>query len=271
LVRGEEIVADLRSLGVTLGQTLLVHASVSRIGLVEGGPPAVVSALKEAVGDAGNVVTPTGTPENSNTSRAHLERIATLTPAEIEAYLQDRQGFSKDSTPSTMGAFGEALRTFAGAVRSDHPQISFAAIGPDARYLTDDHDLKCHLGERSPLEKLYHLSTASVLLLGVGYEACTAFHLAEYRYIESPPKKQYSCAVLVDGQGQWFDYEDVVLDDTDFVEIGKCLEDEASEESRRSEVSVRKGNVGNASCRLVPMMQAVDYAENWMKQNRTNP
>jgi aminoglycoside 3-N-acetyltransferase len=267
LVTREEILGGLRSLGVKSGHSLLVHASVSSIGVVDGGPPTIVSALIEAVGKTGNVVVPAGTPENSNTSRAHKERIATMTADEIEAYRQDRQGFSKDSTPSTMGALGEALRTFAGAERSDHPQISFAALGSEARYLTDDHRLDCHLGEHSPLAKLYRMG-ASVLLLGVGYEACTAFHLAEYDYKESPPRTGYSCAVIVDGKSEWIEYEDVVLDDTDFAEIGKALEEEDSEKSGETESPVKGGKVGDAPSRLIRMVQAVDYARYWMARNR---
>ena len=266
LVTAEEIVGDLRSLGVTLGQTLLVHASVSSIGLVDGGPPTVISALMEAVGGTGNIVAPTGTPENSNTSRAHMELIATMTADEIEAYCIP--GFSKDNTPSTMGALGEALRIFAGAERSAHPQISFAAIGPEARYLTDDHRLECHLGEHSPLGKLYRTKGAAVLLLGVGYEACTAFHLAEYRYVETPPTRNYSCAVIVDGQREWIEYKDVELDDTDFAEIGKSLEKDDSEKTGESEASVKTGKVGNAPSRLISMVQAVDHARDWMARNR---
>ena len=58
--------------------------------------------------------------------------------------------------------------------------------GHEARDLAEDHRRNCHLGEHSPLGKLYQMG-AYVLLLGVGYERCTAFHLAEYRYTESPP------------------------------------------------------------------------------------
>ena len=58
------------------GADPLVNASLSSIGWVQGGAPAVVAALREAVGPAGTVVMPAGTEENSNFSRAHRERIA---------------------------------------------------------------------------------------------------------------------------------------------------------------------------------------------------
>jgi aminoglycoside 3-N-acetyltransferase len=263
LVTHKELLRDLRSLGVETGQTLLVHASVGSIGLIHGGASAVVSALCEAVGDTGNIVTPTMTMENSKTSRAHQRFIAEMTADEVEKFERDMPGFDKDATPSTSGALGEALRTFAGAIRSAHPQSSFAAIGPAAEKLMADHVRECHLGEQSPLGKLYEMSGASVLLLGVGCEACTAFHLAEYRYKDpdrSPPRK-YWCKVIVDGQAKWVDYEDVVLDDRDFQLIGESLDLQPAS-------AVKKGYVGNADSRLVPLVQAVDHAKRWMAKHR---
>ena len=57
---------------------------------------------------------PTGTAENSVTSRAHQALIAQMTDDEVAAYRQTMPGFDKDVTPSTTGALGEALRTAPG-------------------------------------------------------------------------------------------------------------------------------------------------------------
>lgn len=70
LVTSQRLVRDLRGLGVRRGDTLLVHASLRRIGWVDGGAPTVISALRQAVGETGNVVAPAGTEDNSLTSRA---------------------------------------------------------------------------------------------------------------------------------------------------------------------------------------------------------
>ena len=128
-VTQEQLVSDLQRLGVAPGQVLLVHASLKSLGWVDGGAQAVVSALREAVGPAGHVVVPTGTEENSNTSRVHRARIAMMTREEAERYEQEEMpAFDRASTPSGMGAISEALRTTAGAFRSGHPQSSFAAV-----------------------------------------------------------------------------------------------------------------------------------------------
>ena len=260
-VTSQRLVRDLLKLGVRRGDTLLVHASLRRIGWVNGGAPTVISALRQAVGEEGNVVAPTGTEDNSLTSRAYRARTARMTPEQERKYRQEMQAFEREATPGGMGAVGESLRTTDGAVRSAHPQSSFAAIGPDAGYLMADHKLECHLGENSPLAKLYEVD-ARVLMIGVGYRACSAFHLAEYRYTEFPPSQTYSCAVMVNDRSEWIDYQDVVLDDRDFSKIGKPLD-------RQDFVTI--GYVGNARSRLIPLVQAVDHAKDWMALYRALP
>ncbi len=98
-----------------------------------------------------------------------------------------RAGTAGPRPSQRMGVLAEYVRCAPGAVRSDHPQTSFAALGPRARQLTDGHDLTCHLGERSPVGGLY-AADGQILLLGLGYEACTALHLAEYRLPVPPPR-----------------------------------------------------------------------------------
>ena len=110
-----------------------------------------------------------------------------------------------------MGAFAEYLRTRPSASRSSHPQVSFAAIGPRARACTSVHDLDCHLGDRSPLGWLY-AADAAILLLGVGYSACTAFHLAEYRLPGERPQRRYQCFTAEGGKRVEHEFTDIDLD-----------------------------------------------------------
>ena len=258
LVTKGRIVRDLRRLGVEPGQALLVHASLRSLGWVVGGAPAVVAALRDAVGPAGHVVVPTGTEGNSKTSRAHQAHIATLTPDQVDRFHLDMPAFDRLSTPSGMGAISEALRTTQGAVRSAHPQSSFAAIGPEADLLMADHPLECHLGPDSPLGKLNKMD-AQVLMIEVEYWAFTGFHLAEYLYAPQPPMRAYAAVVGAEGARRWEEYEDVVLDDQKFDDIGKSLE---------KKVAVKRGRIGHARCRLVPLQAAVEFAVEWMAEHR---
>ncbi|MEV2269250.1 aminoglycoside N(3)-acetyltransferase [Nonomuraea africana] len=242
------LAAQLRRLGVAAGQVLLVHSALSRIGGSE--PATVVGALRDVLGEEGTLVVPTQTAANSDTSREHLNRIAGLTEPEIAAFRAAMPPFDPAATPSVgMGRIAEQVRTTEGAVRSAHPQTSFAALGPMAAKLMDGHAMDCHLGESSPLARLYE-ADAWILLMGVGYSSCTALHLAEYR-LPDPPLRTYRCVV----EGGWWEYEDVDLRDTHLPRLGADLD--------KTDIS-RKGRIGRAESRLLPLAPAVDFAVNWL-------
>ncbi|MFD3540338.1 aminoglycoside N(3)-acetyltransferase [Streptomyces sp. NPDC058662] len=245
------------------GARLLVHASLGGTGLRA---ERLRDALTGALGPHGTVVVPAFTPENSTTSSAHLALVEGLGDTELRAFRDRMPPFDPATTPSQgMGAFAEAVRTSPGAARSAHPQTSFAALGGDAERLCSGHRLESHLGEDSPLGKLCW-EGGQVLMINVGFSACTAFHLAEYR-IPKPPLRMYECVVKVNHPGwrrgrqpggEWTAYEDVALDDSDFAEIGGAFPD-----SR-----VRRGRVGGASALLFSIPDAVDHALEWMTENR---
>jgi aminoglycoside 3-N-acetyltransferase len=219
--RAAQLADILAELPLRADAPLMVHASLSGTGLA---PARVRDVLLDALGPHGTLVVPAFTPENSDSSRAHRALVAHLSAEEAAEYRASMPPFEPDATPCpSMGALAECVRTTPGAVRSDHPQTSLAAIGPRAGELLAGHDPLCHLGERSPLAELY-AADAQVLLLRVGFEVCSAFHLAEYRMTPRPPRRLYRC--VVGDKGNWFTYEDLALYDGDFAEAGARLPDE---------------------------------------------
>ena len=257
----ERLAADLRSLGVKAGQDLLIHCSLRSVGLIDGGPAALLDAITDVAGPRATLVAPTHTTMNSLTSRAFRAATAGLSKEEHNRFVAAMPGFDPASTPSTgMGALAEYLRTRPAACRSSHPQVSFAAVGARARECTLVHDLDCHLGERSPLGWLYR-ADAAILLLGVGYSVCTAFHLAEYRIHSSRPSRLYQCFALEGGTRVMREFTDIKFDDSDFSLLGADLESAAGS-------GVRLGKVGSAECRLIPIGPAVDFACSWLRQHR---
>ncbi|MGQ4387507.1 AAC(3) family N-acetyltransferase [Streptomyces sp. SAS_270] len=196
----------------------MVHASLGGSGLRD---TQVRDALLDALGPGGTLVVPAFTQENSRTSRAHRALTSHLTEREKEEFRDSMLPYAPETTPClAMGRLAECVRTTPGAVRSAHPQTSMAALGPRAAELLDGHDPHCLLGERSPLARLY-AAGAQVLLLRVGFEVCTAFHLAEYRTTPPRPRRTYQC--VMGEKGNWVTYEDTALDDSPFAVHGAEL------------------------------------------------
>ncbi|MET8232391.1 AAC(3) family N-acetyltransferase [Micromonospora sp. NPDC005298] len=253
------VAEDLLALGVRPGVCLLVHCGLRRVGPLERGPATLADALRDVLGPAGTLLVPTQTAGNSTTSRTYLAATDGMDGAELARYEASLPGWDRGTTPSErMGAFAEFVRRAPGAVRSDHPQVSFAALGPQARHLTDDHALTCHLGERSPIGRLY-AADGQILLLGVGFEACSALHLAEYRLPVPPPKRDYRCFRLDDGRRIRLDFRALDLDDRDFPELGAALS---------AASLVRRGRVGRSVAHLLSARTAVDFAVGWLAANR---
>ncbi|MFG2134143.1 aminoglycoside N(3)-acetyltransferase [Streptomyces sp. NPDC048751] len=260
------LAADLRRLGCAQGTTLLVHASLGSMGPVRDGARTVVRALRAVLGPEGTLVVPAFTAGNSRTSPQYIARTRGMTDSRLREFHDVMEPFRASSTPSEgMGRIAEEVRRTAGARRSGHPQTSFAALGAHAERVTAWHAEDCHLGEQSPLGRLYELG-AHILLLGVGFDVCTAFHLAEYR--PPGPTRRYDCKVLVDGTPRWTSSVDVDLHDEDFGPLGRWLETRSRDDGPTADGRIAHGRVGNAESRLLPLRWAVDSAVEWMDLHR---
>lgn len=265
LICREELAADLRSLGLRPGQHLLIHCSLRQVGPIDGGAATLLDAIRDIGGPAATLVVPAQTAWNSLTSEMFRTATADLDPEGYARYVAAMPAFDPASTPSArMGAFAEYVRTRPGARRSAHPQSSFAALGAHATAAMTVHDLNCHLGERSPLRWLNDAG-AAILLLGVGYSACTAFHLAEYRREGDPLVQDYHCVTVSGGTRSTHQFTDIALDDSDFELIGAALDAATWLDAY---AAPRRGRVGMAACTLLPMSTAVDFARSWMDTHR---
>lgn len=251
---------DFEELGVQHGMTLLVHTSLKATGhWIVGGPSAVVHALEHALGPQGTLVMPTHTSDLSDPA-------GWQNPPVPEAWwpiIRDEMPpFEADLTPTrSMGHTSECFRKQEGTLRSSHPQVSFAARGPHASRITENHGLTSGLGEHSPLARLYDLD-GWVMLLGVGYDRNTSLHLAEHRAAYAAKRYQQQGAPrLVNGLREWTVYQDLEYDSDDFNAIGEAFEKECAD-------VVRRGKVGDAEVRLMPVRRLVDYGVKWMEKHR---
>jgi aminoglycoside 3-N-acetyltransferase len=255
----DDLVTSFTGLGLHPGETVLVHASMSRLGFVCGGPVAIVDALLEVLGPTGTVVVPTQTVANSDPSRWIGNGTGAVAPQWWPKVRDTYPPFDPERTPSRgMGVVAECVRTWPGARRSAHPVTSFAALGARAAEIVATHPANCRLGESSPLGVLDRFG-ASVLLLGVGFDKCTAFHLAEYRRPARMAK--FSCAVKTASAGRrWETYSDVDLDASDFDALGAAFD--------RTGL-VARARVGQGVARHFRLDSAVGFALQWMDTHRS--
>ncbi|CAN5767456.1 AAC(3) family N-acetyltransferase [soil metagenome] len=252
------LVKDLQELGLVEASTVMVHSSLSRLGYVCGGAPAVVAALFESVGPQGTVVMPTHSGDFSDPAawsrppvpEAWWDTIRSEMPAYHPLLTPTRQ----------MGAIVECFRHVPGARRSAHPAVSVTAVGPTSDRVVADHGLTYGHGETSPLARLYDLD-AQVLLLGVSHANNTALHLAEYRArLANKAWTTNAAPIWVDGRREWTSYPDLEGDDGDFERIGQGFAGTGRE---------AQGPVGAGTGRLMSCRDVVDHAVRWMEANRT--
>ena len=252
----KSLTPQLHSLGVEPGDILLVHSSLSSLGWVNGGAEAVVLALLDVLGETGTLVVPTQSSDNSDPANWQHPPV----PEDWKATIRETMLPYNPRTTGTrkMGVIAETVRTWPSAVRSLHPQTSFTAVGPKAEELMDGHALDCVLGERSPLKRLEEVN-ARVLLLGVGFDKCTAFHLAEYR-LPGAVVEENSFAVMGEEGRVWMTVNDVAVSDEGFEELEAEFERVGS---------VKRGNIGGADAKLFGLADAVEFSQRWLMLKRS--
>jgi aminoglycoside 3-N-acetyltransferase len=250
------LAADLRALGLAPGDTVLVHSSLRAIGFVAGMAQAVAQALLDALGPDGTLVVPTHTTFNSDPAAWRNPPV----PATWWPVIREQSpGFDPAMTPSWwVGTLPEIVRMWPGALRSDHPQMSFAAVGARAETVVRDHRLEEGLGEASPLGAIYRLR-GRVLLIGCDHDRNTSIHLAECRQ-DPPVMADHGAAVrLPDGTSRWITWTAPDADSSDFAAIGAAYEESGD---------LTVGMVGDAVARLMPQAELVDFATGWMRRFR---
>lgn len=175
-----EVADQVRELGVEEGGILLAHTSFRAVRPVEGGPVGLIEALRDALGPGGTLVMPSWSGDDDDPFDP------LITPA-----------------PPSLGVVADTFWRLPGVLRSSHCH-AFAAAGPEAARITSDPlPLPPHIPE-SPVGRVHDLD-GHVLLLGVGHDADTTLHLAEF-LAGVPYRVPSHCTVLQDGRPVRIDY-----------------------------------------------------------------
>jgi aminoglycoside 3-N-acetyltransferase len=201
------LAGQLRALGVGRDPdaVVMVHCRMSALGWVVGGAETVVEALRDAVGPGGTLLAYTSWQD------APPYQLRDWPASWREAYLAEQPAFdpARAEADRGNGRLAEKLRTWPGAVRSRHPDVSFAAVGPRAAWLVADHPFDDPHGPGSPLARLVEAG-GQVLLLGAPLDTMTLLHHAE-ALARVPGKRRvtYQMPILVDGDTVWRTFDDV--------------------------------------------------------------
>lgn len=255
----DEITGQLRNLGVVEGALLYVHASLRRLGPVQGKAQGVVSAIDSAVGDTGTWMMTLGSQDDFDWTNEH--------PEADRARLRERAPvFDYLATPvlQEVGVLAEVMRTTPGTVVNNHPDGRFAARGRLSGELLGEGPWDDYYGPGSALDKFVQMN-GTVLRISANLDTVTLLHFAEY-LADVPNKTRVvrhhkirddkgnvvvrSCSSLDDENGivdyTGEDYFAVIT--REFLESGYAT----------------VGRVGNATCELLDARALVSFGANWM-------
>ncbi len=233
----EDLAAQLRALGVDGSAPLMVHASLRRLGPVEGGATGVVDAMLAALTPGGTLVMPLGSegdePFDPRTSRAEVD----------------------------IGTLAEVFRQRPETRVNNHPAARFGAIGPQSGAILEPIPLHDYYGPGSPLSRFVTMG-GRALRLGADPDTVTVTHWAEYLANVPNKRRVRRRYLLASGEERWIES----LDDVEGI---------ASWEGRdyfpriwlefRETGHVRTGAVGSCTGELFDAAPFVEFAVEWME------
>jgi aminoglycoside 3-N-acetyltransferase len=250
-----QLTRDFAALGVTPGQTIMLHSSIKAVGPVLGGPNTIVQALLDALGPDGTLMMYAGWHDIP-------DFVLDLPPDERQVYYAEHPAFDPRLARAVRdnSYLAEVVRTWPGAERSLNPEASMVALGALAEPLTRDHPLNYGYGPGSPLAKLVEWR-GRVLLLGAPLDNITLLHYAENRArMRHKNIIHYQCPILRDGQTVWVDIEDY--------ETGETHADYSFEQIAQAYLAQHatpQGRVGDAPSFLFDAAALTVFAIDWLE------
>jgi aminoglycoside 3-N-acetyltransferase len=200
----QELANGFRALGVTPGDTIMLHASVRAVGEVAGGPDQIHLALKDALTADGTLLMYASCPSyydevgrgalSTDEEREILEKLPPFDPLTARAQREN-------------GALVEFLRTYPGSIVNHHV-ARFVVWGRHAGHLISRQPWNYAFGNDSALDRFVQLE-GKILLLGCDKDNVTFLHYAEH-IVDIPDKRvsRFKVPVLEDGTRVWRDMEE---------------------------------------------------------------
>lgn len=251
---------DLEAIGLAAGDTVMVHAAMSRVGPLLNGPDALIGALRDVIGSAGTLIVYTSWDSLHDDLLNEAGRV-------LPAWRDHVPGFDAATSRAVRmnGVIAEFVRTAPGARRSGNPGASVAAIGARADWIVADHPQDWGFGPGTPLARLVE-AEGKVLMIGAPWDTMTLLHHADH-LADMPAKRVLRYEVpFADGDGvRWqmieeFDTSEAPVD---------CLPEDYIEQAVTAFVGQgggRQGTIGAAPSLLVEARPMLAFAIVWLER-----
>jgi aspartate racemase len=238
----------LKTMGITAGDTLLMHSAFHVLNGFDGTPDQVIDCVLRLIGESGNLAM-VSLPYTRSTS----------------TYLQVGTPFDVQHTMSAMGVITEMFRHRPGVVRSLNPAHPIVACGPAAAWLIADHEHTLYsCGKGSPFEKLVHVQ-AKALFFDVSLRKMTFFHHLEDLFQDTLPVNLYEATPI----------ESMVIDASGKRQTVKTYVFSSAARRYRNSRNLRKmliknsvvkmGKIGNTSLIVLQLPQVVECAQHMVR------
>ena len=148
MIAKEQLISDLKHLGVCEGDILNIKVSYKSIGEIDGGIKTFIEALLDVVGKNGTIFT-------DSFVRSH-------TPFEL--FFSPTKCIVDENTKSYAGYVANALIKHPNAKRSPHPIQKFVAVGANADIVLN------HKADSEPYSTLYEIAQLGAKNIRIGAE-----------------------------------------------------------------------------------------------------
>jgi aminoglycoside 3-N-acetyltransferase len=163
------------------------------------------------------------------------------------------------------GILHETIRTWPGALRSDHPDAGVVAIGALAESITQDHPFAYGYGTGSPFDKVLS-ANGRVLMLGAPLDTITILHFAEDQ-ARIPDKRIHRYRRLMPGPKgpEWVTFEEFdTAEPVNPLLPANCFEQIARDYLSQGHGAT--GIVGAAPSTLMDGPDLVEFGIEWLER-----
>ena len=215
----------LRSVGITEGDTLLIHSGLQYFQCHDINPATVLEVIRSVVGPSGTIASP-----GSN----------------LDAYVNGCYDIVTTPVGRVFGVLAELIRQQPKAIRSANPFDCVIALGGRAEELITLPNLQAY-GANSPWRNAIAMG-AKTLFLGVGVRYATVLHVAELDAAVSYRRwMTFNHPTFEDGVAQNIAYELYARDLDCFYDFG-VGEKRFAKEGIFQCTTIHNGNVTAVSC-----------------------